>query len=109
MSAWGHRFTPASKHEITHGCNSCRGDWATKPRAVVAFEYDYTTGRAGRVSTMRRKLCLHHAHHAADRYGLLEQLNALQDDGFPLVDESPREARDRRLVESAKNVPEAEI
>ncbi len=74
MTARGHQFVPLEPFDKLHGCNSCRGGFDTKPRAVIGFRYSYVTGRAGRVTWAQRGLCMQHAEKAAEKYGLVEQL-----------------------------------
>lgn len=93
MSAWGHRFVRLTPHERSYGCNSCRGDWETKPRAEVGFRYDYVTGRAGRVTWAQRGLCTEHAKKAANKYALQLELLALLKLP-PLTHDRPKNALD---------------
>jgi hypothetical protein len=79
MSAWGHRFVSLTEEEKGYySCNSCRGHWELRPRAIIAVLYDYTTGKQGRTSTAKRRLCRKHADSFAKRYGLTvpEELGA---------------------------------
>lgn len=101
MGAFNHRLEPASEYEAESSCSSCRGDYGTKPRAVCVLEYDYVTGRIGRVSHARRRLCQKHAQKTAEKYGLMERYVLLRNAGWPKVERSSREAMWDRLMESA--------
>ena len=104
MSAWGHRLRPASESEAKYGCSSCRGE--RKP-AVCALEYQYVTGRAGRVSSARKPRCKEHAYRAALKYDLMPEFLLLRHHGWPLVKWSEREAFWNRLIGAVDTIEES--
>jgi hypothetical protein len=63
MASWGHRIvkTRNNRHKCSGRCEN---------RAGFAARYDYVTGRAGRVSTAQRDLCLSHAAKFCKKHGI---------------------------------------
>jgi len=73
--SWGHRIRPLNHQEMSDQA-AREGGWSCsvgKNHGPVAYiaEYDYVTGRAGRVTTARRMLCEAHAIEFCRRHGMV--------------------------------------